>query len=216
MNQSMQIQERLLDIRVTHVFRKIFYTTKRIVVNRGGTRSSKTYSMCQILMQWLFFGEIRQGQYIMEGTAGVFRQYRASCRATVLRDFEEVLTKAGLLGFVKVNKAELSYSFQGRKVEFKGADDLQKLHGYKCEILFLNEADELTWDKFRQLNFRAKYCVFVDFNPKDPYTWINEHLESVWQYKHNNTEVIVSNYQDNPYLSEEQLHDLLITTGGGR
>ena len=43
---------------VTPIFTKNRNTTKKIVVNRGGTRSSKTYSIAQLCAFWLVSGEM--------------------------------------------------------------------------------------------------------------------------------------------------------------
>ena len=52
---------------VTPVFTKNRETTKKIIINRGGTRSSKTYSIAQLCALWLITGECGRGNYIKEG-----------------------------------------------------------------------------------------------------------------------------------------------------
>ena len=192
-------------MQVTHTFKRNWFSTKRIVINRGGTRSSKTFSICQQLINWLFFGEIRNGQTIEKGRAAVVRQFRATIRVTVMRDFETMLKNLGLFQYVKENRRELSFEYNGRIVEFIGADDEHKLHGYKCNILYCNEAIDLTYEKFRQLEFRCTDLIILDFNPRDPYTWINTKLEQVRQHRKGDVEVIISTYLDNPYLTQFQI-----------
>ena len=47
-----------LNIKATNVFLRNWQTDKKIVVNRGGTRSSKTRSLLQMCFVWLVTGKI--------------------------------------------------------------------------------------------------------------------------------------------------------------
>jgi len=94
-------------------------------------------------------------------------------------------------------------------VEFIGADDEQKLRGGKRDILYCNEANELSYDQeFFQLLIRTSYKVFIDFNPDNEYVWINTELEQKRKFDEDDVEVIVSTYKDNPFLPEAQVKEI--------
>lgn len=204
----------LNELKVTPVFLKNWNvaTDKRWVVNRGGTRSSKTTSICQQLAVWLLTGQIQEGRYILSGNAAVVRKYKTTLVATVIRDFERVLDDRGLRRLVKVNNQLRQYRCGKRMVEFVGADDEQKIRGFSATICWLNEANELDWDnEVLQLRFRTEKLMIIDMNPSDPYVWVRERLELERARKEKDVEIIVSTYKDNPYLSKEQVKEIEVT-----
>ena len=198
-----------MQIEATKVFGYNWKATKKIVVNRGGTRSSKTYSICQQLAMWLMTGKVRADKTIPKGVASVVRKYGTTLKNTVMRDFEEVLKDNNLYQYVQHHKTDRTYTYDGRMVEFFGADDQQKIRGYKSDILYCNEANELGFKtEFFQLSVRTKELIIIDFNPSDPYIWINEELEQKRASLKGDVEVIVSTYQDNRFLSKGQIEEI--------
>jgi len=198
-----------MDIRATTTYLKNWQTTKKIVVNRGGTRSGKTYSLCQMIMVWLLTGQIREGQSIPSGTCSVVRKYSTTIAKTVQRDFHDILSEYKVLGLIEFNKTNRTYRYQDRMVEFFGADDQQKIRGYKANILFCNEVNELGYKtEFSQLLFRTTDVIFMDFNPSDPFVWVNEEIEQKRSAEKKDVEVIVSTYKDNPFINKAQRQEI--------
>ena len=193
-----------IDIKFTPVFEKNYLSKKKIVINRGGTRAGKTYSICQILVNWLITGTLRKNTVLKQGLASVVRKTLPALKSTAERDFIEILSNTGLIDLVKHNKTERTYTFQGRTVEFFSVDDQQKVRGRKRNILFCNEANELNYQTdFFQLLIRTEGVIFIDFNPSDPYTWIKEEIEDKRAFERGDVETIVSTYKDNPTLSAQ-------------
>ena len=198
-----------IKLEATRVFDRSWQTTGRIVVHRGSTRSSKTWSVCQQLAVWLMTGTIRQGHNIPTGSATVVRKHQTTLRKTVEKDFIDVLVDMGVYGMVAHNKTNREISFAGRQVNFIGADDQQKIRGYKSAILYCNEANELSYDgEFFQLFIRTTDLTILDLNPSDPYVWINERIEQERAQQDGDVDVIVSTYKDNPYLSADQVAEI--------
>lgn len=198
-----------MQLDVTPVFTKNYASEKKIKVNRGGTRSSKTRSIAQISVLWLFTGQISRTRKIMSGVWSTVRKYSTTLDATVIRDFEEELSKQGLYEMVKHNKTKRTYEFACRMVEFFGADDEKKLRGAKRKILYCNEANELQFKKqFFQLLIRTEDDVFIDFNPDDENIWINTELEQKRSAEMGDVEVIVSTYKDNTFLPESLVKEI--------
>ena len=186
---------------VTTIFERNYDSTAKIVVNRGGTRSSKTYSINQICALWLITGKYGENEYLSEGTWTSVRKYRTNLDGTIIRDFEEILKSNNWYDIVQHNKTKKTYKFRNRLVEFIGADDQQKLRGAKRDILYCNEANELEYkQEFFQLLMRTENKIFVDFNPDDEQVWINQELEIKRSKEVGDVDVIVSNYKDNIYL----------------
>lgn len=199
----------------TPIFLKNWESQKRIVINRGGTRSGKTYSMCQLLAVWLINGKMRSNdEEVDEGVVHVVRKNKSTIEATVMRDFEEVLHENDLYKLITHNKSLRQYKFETldgkyRMVEFIGADDQQKLRGSKRLHLYCNEANELNYkQEFFQLLMRTSGLIFLDFNPDDEDVWINRELEEKRSLEEGDVEVIVSTYKDNPFLPELMVNEI--------
>lgn len=189
-----KVEELQLD--VTPVFERNFeaYTKgNRFIVNQGGSRSSKTYSLCQLLLYLGICAPI---------SISVVRKSLPSLRSSVMRDFFEILKEHKLYNENNHNKTENSYSFgNGSEIHFFSVDDEQKIRGRKHDILFLNEANELSFEIFNQLVLRCSGAVFLDFNPSDTEHWIYELLAD----KNHKSTLIKSTYKDNPFLPKEQI-----------
>jgi hypothetical protein len=91
-------------MKVTPIFEKNYDATEKIVINRGGTRSSKTYSLAQLSALWLMTGCYGDGQYCHAGTWSTVRKYRTTLDNTVVKDFEEIMHNEGFYEQVEHNK----------------------------------------------------------------------------------------------------------------
>jgi phage terminase large subunit len=193
----------------TPLLEKNFDSDKRIKINRGGTRSSKTYSICQLLVWWLFTGQISKDRYIMVGYASVVRKTFPALKASAYRDIIEILHQKDLFQFVKEDKSQHTLTFENRVIEFFSADNQQKVRGRKRSILFCNEANELNYKtEFFQLLVRTTDDVFLDFNPDDINVWINTELEQRRQFDKGDVEVIVSNFTHNTFLDKTTIAEI--------
>lgn len=198
-----------MNLDVTPVFTRNYASTKKIKVNRGGTRSSKTRSIAQLSLLWLLTGNIARDRSIPEGVWSTVRKYSTTLDSTVIRDFEEEIDKQDVWGLIERNKTKRTYKHGNRLVEFFGADDEQKLRGSKRKILYCNEANELQYKKqFFQLLIRTEDDVFIDFNPDDENIWINTELEQRRQFDKGDVEVIVSTYKDNTFLPQSLIEEI--------
>lgn len=199
----------MMDLQVTPVFTRNYHSDKKIVVNRGGTRSSKTRSIAQLSVLWLMTGYISPQQRINTGVWSTVRKFSTTLDSTVIRDFEEELNKQEIFSLIKTNKTKKTYEYNGRMVEFIGADDEQKLRGAKRNILYCNEANELKYrEEFFQLLMRTEDKVFIDFNPDDENIWINSELELKRALEKQDVEVIVSTYKDNTFLPQTLIDEI--------
>ena len=189
-----------MDIKATAIFEKNYEAIlgdKRFIINEGGSRSSKTYSLCQLMIIYCLQNNNK--------VVSVIRKTFPALRATVLRDFIEILREIGLYKEENHNKSEQIYTFaNGSMVEFFSVDNEQKIRGRKRDIAWCNEANELYFDDFTQLNMRTEDKLIFDYNPSDSASWLYE-LPAEESIK------IKSTYKDNPFLPESikaQIEDL--------
>ena len=192
-----------MDIKATAIFEKNYEAIlgdKRFIINEGGSRSSKTYSLCQLMIIYCLQNNNK--------VVSVIRKTFPALRATVLRDFIEILKEIGLYKQDSHNKSEHIYTFaNGSMVEFFSVDDEQKIRGRKRDIAWCNEANELYFDDFTQLNMRTENKLIFDYNPSESASWLYE-LPAEESIK------IKSTYKDNPFLPDSikaQIEDLART-----
>jgi phage terminase large subunit len=189
-----------MNLDATIVFQKnhdALNTDKRFIINQGSSRSSKTWSLCQLIIIWALTNPNK--------IVSIVRKYGPSLKATVMRDFFEVMKSLDLYSRTNHNKTENIYKFaNGTIIEFFSTDDEQKLRGRKRDLCWANEANELTSDDFLQLNMRTTGKFIVDYNPSDADCWI-------YNLDPTDSIVIKSTYKDNPFLEKsirKQIEDL--------
>ena len=189
-----------MEIKSTVIFEKNYEAIEgpyRFIINEGGSRSSKTYSLCQLMIIYCLQNS---GKVV-----SIIRKTFPALRATVLRDFIEILKEMDIYSVDSHNKSEHIYTFSnGSIVEFFSVDDEQKIRGRKRDIAWCNEANELYFDDFTQLNMRTEFKLIFDYNPSDSSSWLYElpKEESI---------LIKSTYRDNPFLPQSirsQIEDL--------
>jgi len=177
-------------IQTNIVYKHLVNSNKKIIVEQGGTRSGKTYN---ILLYIIFHYCINNRNKIIT----ICRKTFPSLRATVLRDFLQILNQHQIYREEFHNKSNSEYNLFGNLVEFTSLDQSQKIRGRKRDLLFINEGNELYIDDWRQLIFRTQERVILDFNPSDEYHWIYDQVltrEDCDFYK--------TTYLDNPFLED--------------
>jgi phage terminase large subunit len=190
-----------MEIKSTVIFEKNYEALNdqgiRFMINEGGSRSSKTYSLCQLVIIYCLQNNNK--------VVSIIRKTFPALRATVLRDFIEILKELNIYSVEDHNKSEHIYTFpNGSIVEFFSVDDEQKIRGRKRDIAWCNEANELYFDDFTQLNMRTESKLIFDYNPSESTSWLYElpTEESI---------LIKSTYKDNPFLPQSiraQIEDL--------
>jgi phage terminase large subunit len=189
-----------MNLNATIVFQKNYdalNNNRRFIVNQGSSRSSKTWSLCQLLIVYAITTPKK--------TISIVRKTFPTLRATVMRDFFEVMKQLELYSRNNHNKTENIYTFDnGTIIEFFSTDDEQKLRGRKRDLCWANEANELTSDDFLQLNMRTTGKFIVDYNPSDADSWI-------YNLDPTDSILIKSTYKDNPFIEKsiiKQIEDL--------
>ena len=170
---------------------------KRIVINQGGTRSGKTYSTLQVLCEYC------QRNRDSGAIISVIRKTLPALKGSAYRDFLEILQREGWYSENDHNKSEMYYNLFGNLFELISVDQPQKIRGRKRTICFINEANELTWEDFFQLNIRTSDKIIVDYNPSDEFHWIYEKLQI-----REDADFFVSTYLNNPFLPQELIDEI--------
>lgn len=181
---------------VTYVFEKLLaaFVNPRIrgIASKGGTRSSKTWSTLQLLH---LLSVNSEKPLVISCVAATLPMVKRG----MLRDYKRMLLAENEWDENAFNKSDCTYTYtNGCVIEFFGVDNASKVHGPARDILFVNEAQTIPREIFRQLDIRTRKKVIIDFNPVRKFWGETEFVGDRYLTIH-------STYKDNPYLSEEQV-----------
>ena len=201
----------------TRVFSETAASRKRIIVNVGGARSSKSYSVAQVIV----------GRFLSRKnyTAIISRKTFPALRATAMADIIAIMKSWGVYVAANHNKSDCTITnpTQGNIIRFvsivsqDGQEGPTRIRSLQANDIWIEEANELSWQDFLTLRTRLSAPsaggepnqIFLTLNPSDAYGWINQKLVGAAGRKtESNVEVIVSNYKDNPTLDADYIADL--------
>lgn len=199
-------------IACTSVFEKNYHNPAPIVVNVGGVRSSKSYSIAQCI-----------NAYALEypGLAiGICRKVASTLTGSVVRPFIKVANTFDSWSDSNFNKTERYYTYDlgdgnptKSTIQFFGLDDIEKIKSTEFNLIWLEEATGFTYEDFTFLQTRLsaplpdgwkRNQVILSLNPSDARGWIKTQL-----LPQNGVCLIESTYKDNPFLSKEYIRNIL-------
>lgn len=184
------------NIRTNKVFKHLLKSNKKIIIEQGGARSGKTYN----ILLWIVAVYCNQnsGKVIT-----ICRKTFPAIRSTVMRDFIDILRKHHIYDPESHNRSNHEYWLYDNLVEFISLDQAQKVRGRKRDLLFINEANELSYEDWQQLIFRTTGRIIIDYNPADEYHWIYEKV-----IPREDAEFHRTTFMDNPFLEQSIIDEI--------
>jgi phage terminase large subunit len=178
------------NIKTNKVFKHLETSTAKIVVQQGGTRSGKTYN----ILLWIIFSycQRNEGKIVT-----ICRKSFPALRGTVMRDFFQILKDHDIYSEDFHSKTANEYRLNENTIEFISLDMPQKIRGRKRDLLFANEANELTQEDWTQLLFRTNEKVILDYNPSEEFHWIYDQVLT-----RPDVDFFQTTYKDNPFLGD--------------
>lgn len=162
-----------------------------VVVNKGGTRSGKTWSLLQ-----LCYNLIIKKQGILVSVVGETMPF---LKRGAMRDFKAMLGNEWHDEWWNASDKVYTIPTTKSSLEFFSADNEGKVHGSARDYLFLNECYFIDWEIYRQLAVRTRKRILLDYNPRSRF-WVDEHLIGK-----EGVALIHSTYKDNPHLTPMQI-----------
>lgn len=177
---------------ITTATKKISGLNKRIRAIQGGTSASKTVSILLYL--------ITEAQRDTTPTlTSIVSESFPHLRRGVMRDFLNILQKHEYFKDAQWDKTNSVYTFEtGSQIEFFSVDQSEKVRGARRERLFINEANNITFKAFEELEVRTRDFIFLDWNPVSEF-WFDEQVK----HKRDDVDFIILTYKDNEALSRE-------------
>lgn len=169
----------------------------RIIANKGGTRSSKTYSELQLFLQIMQYS--KRPRVISTVSHSFPHLYGGA-----IRDFENILDQENIALEKVRTMTPRQYHINKTLHEFIGFDKPGKALGAARDILFINEANKLPFSIAHQLMQRTTETIFLDWNPSEDFWFDTEGFA-----ERDDCIVIDSTFYDNiQNLTDGQLQDL--------
>lgn len=83
----------------------------------------------------------------------------------------------GLFKKSEWNKSAHTYQFEnGSFIEFFGAENHEKVLGARRDVLFVNEANNIDFETYNQLQIRTNKIIYLDYNPTHEF-WVHTEVE---------------------------------------
>lgn len=182
---------------LTTATKKVASLEKRIKIIQGGTSASKTISILLLL--------IDKAQFDKKPTlTSICAESLPHLKRGAMRDFLAILKEHNYYNDKLWNRSDFTYTFEtGSQIEFFGVDQPDKLRGARRDRLFINEANNVPFEAFEQLEVRTKEEVFIDFNPTNEFWAFTEIIG-----KRDDVDYIILTYKDNEALSQEIIDSL--------
>lgn len=171
----------------TTATRKLLRLKKRIRGVAGGTSASKTISILLILID---YAQSTKGELI-----SVVSESFPHLKRGAIRDFLNIMEGHNYFVPKLWNKTDFVYTFEtGSKIEFFSADQPGKVRGPRRDVLFINEANNISYETYTQLEVRTKKIIWLDWNPVSEFWWYTEVLPT------QDVDFLTLTYRDNEGL----------------
>jgi phage terminase large subunit len=185
---------------MTSATKKLLKLKKRIRGIAGGASASKTIS---ILLWLIDKAQTNQGLLI-----SVVSETFPHLKRGAMRDFLNIMETHGYFQNKRWNKTDCIYEFPTHSIiEFFSADQPGKVRGPRRDIMFINEANNVTYETYTQLEIRTKDIIWLDWNPVAEFWWYSEVLPK------QDVDFLTLTYRDNEALTPEQVDALEVRKG---
>lgn len=93
-----------------------------------------------------------------------------------IRDFLNIMEGHGYYKEANWNRTDYIYTFEtGSKIEFFSADSPDKVRGPRRDVLFINEANNISYETYTQLAIRTNEDIYIDYNPVSEF-WVHDEI----------------------------------------
>lgn len=169
---------------------KLLKLRKRIRGIAGGTSASKTISILMIL--------IDMAQADIEPTlTSIVSESMPHLKRGAMRDFKNIMLDQKYWDDSCWNATDFIYKFKnGSIIEFFSADMPVKVRGPRRQRLFINEANNVPYETFDQLEIRTSDLIFLDWNPTTEFYFYTDVKDKP------NVDFVILTYKDNEGLPQ--------------
>lgn len=189
----------------TKTFGILTYALKNYeeVICQGGKGSSKTTSAMQ-LIAILMTLPIKESE---NGFISVVSDTWTNLKKVCYEPFKKIIADYGWSNDFKWNGQDKTFTHlkTGKQLDFFGAANDGVGLGARRDLLVIDECNKINYETYLALSGRSKK-VIMTYNPKSEF-WA--HTEQLVKRKTRKTCFFISNYEDNPFLPQGEINQLL-------
>lgn len=165
-------------------------------VIQGGMSAGKTFAIITLLVGYC--------QSYADSLVTVVGLSYPHLEAGSIRDFQKIMKEANIWDPEAWNKSAKIYTFaNGSMLEFKSIDRMSA-RGPRRDVLFVNEANGISFETFQELAGRTKDFVIIDYNPSAKF-WAHEKLVEALP---GDTTMLILTYKDNEALTAREVANI--------
>lgn len=154
-------------MKVVTATKKLAILRKRIRAIAGGTSASKTYSIIGLLID---YAQAEDGKVI-----SIVSESMPHLRKGAMRDFLMIMQDHGYFKRDLWDKTNSTYNFESRSIiEFFSVDSWERVKGARRDVLFINEANHISYNAYTQMEVRTKEIIWLDWNPESEFWYYTE------------------------------------------
>lgn len=182
---------------ITTATQKIHSLSKRIWALPGGTSAGKTIGVLQVFID-------KAQRDTTPTVSSVVSESMPHLKRGAIRDFKSILQEQNYWQDKRWNATDCIYTFEtGSIIEFFGADQSDKVRGPRRDRLFMNEANNIPFETFNQLEIRTKELIVLDWNPSVAF-WYYTDIKG----KRDDVEEVTLTYKDNEGLDQSIIQSI--------
>ena len=163
---------------------------------QGGASAGKTYAILTILVGYC--------ESYRDSLVSVVGMSYPHLSTGAIRDFKAIMKETGRWNEERWNSTKNFYTFSnGSILEFLSVDRMSA-RGPRRDVLFVNEANGLSYETFDQLATRTRDFVVIDYNPSSKF-WAHEELV---EKKPDDCSFMILTYKDNEALGSRERENI--------
>lgn len=175
----------------TTAINKILKLSSRKKIVQGGSSAGKTYAIITIL--------IDKATRTPNLEISVVSESIPHLKRGALKDFIKIMKETNRWVEERYNATDRIYRFaNGSYIEFFSPESIL---GARRNILYVNEANNISYEDYYQLAVRTSHDIYLDFNP------VNEFWAHTEVLQESDSEMIILNYLDNEALPPNVIKD---------
>ncbi len=189
------------EVSYTKIFEKNLKSKAKTIVNVGGSGSSKSFSLAQLLAKKLL--EEDNKRFV------IARKTMPACKRSSYDLIISFLKDWGIYQEARHNKTDHIYRHKNNEMLFMGLDEPTKIKSVSTGVnyVWMEEANEFTKEDFQMFALQVRRPagedlnhLYLSLNPIDAGNWIATDL-----VKAPDVEVVHSTYKDNPFLGKDYI-----------
>jgi len=165
-------------------------------VIQGGMSASKTFSILEVLVGY--------AESYRDSLISVVGMSYPHLSTGAIRDFIKIMKETNRWNVAQWNSTSHIYTFlNGSVIEFLSVDKMSA-RGPRRDVLFVNEANGISYEVFMELSGRTRDFCIIDYNPSAKF-WAHEELV---EKQKDDTSFLILTYKDNEALSSREIENI--------